>query len=425
MNDSVRLNRREMLKYLGGCGAASASLWLSQPQRSHARISPNEKIVVGLIGCGGMGNHHLRNLIQRNDVEMAAVCDVHIPRYQQAVKTVGGRCRGYQDFRHLLDRKDIDAVWIATPDHWHAMMAVHACQSWKDVYVEKPLTTTVHEGRKIVETARRYGRIVQVGIQQRSMEVFRRAITIAHSGKLGHIVTTRSWIGPNWTFQYEKPENPPKDLDWNLWLGPAPWVPYSPQRFHSFRSFDDYAGGELTNWGPHLVDIALWAMKEDSPLSIQAHGGSYRQDTTHDHETLEIIYEFKGCTMTWSQSFYEHHAGKHYGIMFQGNRGRLIINRKSYIVEPESLGIQEFNQPGEYYIRVSDHHDNFLECIKTRQLPHADCEIGHRATTACLLGNIAIDCRRRLLWDGDTERFVNDEPANRHLYRPYRAPWNL
>lgn len=419
------MKRRDLLRSAGRTAVAAMGASFCSPRRAHGRLSANGRTAVALVGCGGMGNHHLRNLVKRSDVDVAAVCDVHTPRYVEAAKVAGGRCQGYQDYRRVLDRKDIDAIWVATPDHWHALIAIHGCQAWKDVYVEKPLTTSVREGRKIVEAARRYGRIVQVGIQQRSMEVYWKALEIARSGKLGQITTTRSWIGPNGIGGWETPQDPPDGLDWDLWLGPAPWVPYSPQRFGSFRAFDDYAGGEMTNWGPHLVDIALWAMNEDRPLSIQAVGGTYREPSANDHESIEVVYEFKGATMTWSQGHQERHAGKGYGTMFQGTRGRLIMDRYSLMVEPESLGISEFRQPGEYFITVKNHHDNFLECIRNRRLPRADVEIGHRATSACLLGNIAIDVRRRLVWDGDAERFVGDEQANRHLYRPYRAPWHL
>jgi predicted dehydrogenase len=396
------------------------------PGISRAGTSPGEKVVVGLIGCGGMGNHHLRNLIARDDVEVAAVCDVFTPRYEQAAQLVGGRCKGYQDYRYILDRNDIDAIWVATPDHWHALITIRGCQARKDVYVEKPLTTTVYEGRKIVETARRYGRIVQVGIQQRSMAVFQKAIDIIHGGGLGDVVTARTWLGPNGNPGPETHEDPPGGLDWDLWLGPAPWVPYSPQRFHAFRAFDDYAGGELTNWGPHLVDIVLWAIGQDRPLAVQAHGGSYRGPMGDDHETIEAIWEFNNATLTWSQGFQEKHAGKTYGILFQGTKGRLIIDRRSLVLDPPVNGLTEYLHPSEeYYITVEDHQTDFLESIRTRRPPRADAEIAHRATTACLLANIAVDCHRRLVWDGDAERFIGDEAADRHLHRPYRAPWYL
>ena len=428
--DASRLSRRDFLNRLGkGTWAtAAAGAWMYSPRRSHARIAHNERVAVGLIGCGWMGNHHIKYLQRRKDVEIAALCDVYTPRYVEAVKKVGGHCQGYQDFRHVLDRKDIDAIWVVTPDHWHPLIAVHGCQAGKDVYVEKPLSTTLHEGRKIVEAARRCGRIVQVGTQQRSMNVFRQAVGHVHRGTLGPISTVRAWAGPNFDVGREQISAPPEGLDWNMWLGPAPWVPYSRQRFGAFRGFKDYTGGELTDWGTHLIDIARWGMGEEYPLSIQALSSSAGGLTMSDYRTVEVVYEFPGCTLTWSQAPHELHAGRDYGIMFQGTRGRLIVDRESFLVEPASLGIPETNvseEFEEYFVTVEDHHTNFFECLRTRTLPRSDIEIGHRSTSVCLLGNIAVDLRRRLTWDGWTEQFVNDEQANRHLYRPYRAPWHL
>lgn len=420
------IGRRELLRRLGTTAVAAAGITALRPRRAYGRLGANEKIVVALIGHGGMGSHHLRNLVKRTDVEVAAVCDVYTPRYVEGVGVAGGHCQGYPDYRRVLDRKDIDAIWVATPDHWHTLIAIQGCQAWKDVYVEKPLSTTVREGRAIVETARRYGRIVQVGIQQRSMDVYQQAIRLVHGGRLGEVATARTWIGPNGSIAVETPQDPPEGLDWDLWLGPAPSVPYSPQRFHAFRAFDDYAGGELTNWGPHLVDIALWGIGQDKPLRVQATGGSYRALPGDDQEVIDVVWEFPGATVTWSQGFHEAHAGKRYGTMFEGTAGRLIIDRQSFVVEPGSLGVAEYFHPEkDFFITVGQHHTNFLECIRSRRLPRADVEIGHRATSACLLANIAIDCRRTLRWDGSAERFIGDEQANRHLFRPYRAPWHL
>ncbi len=419
------LKRRDFLKTLGRGAALTTAALLTHSRPARAGLTANEKIVVGLIGCGGMGNAHLDTLLREHGVEVAAVCDVHVPRYEAAKKKVGGACEGYQDFRRVLDRKDIDAVFSATPDHWHALTTIMGCQAWKDVYVEKPLTTTVYEGRKVVETARRYGRIVQCGLQQRSMDVYRRAMDIVHGGKLGEIVTARAWIGPNGSPPTETPMDPPKDLDWDMWLGPAPWVPYSPQRLN-FRAFKDYAGGELTNWGPHLLDIVLWGLQQNAPLSVTGHAGSYRSiPMGGDQETLEVIYEFKGCTVTWSQAFNEQHFKKGYGTMFQGTSGVLAIDRPSFVVEPASLGIPEYKQKGESWIRIAEHHKNFFDCMRTRELPRSDCEIAHRTTSMCLLGNIAVDLRRKLVWDGQAERFIGDDQANRSLFRPYRSPWHL
>ena len=417
------INRRGFLKRTAAA-AAGTTLFLGG-QKAHGSFSPNEKIVVALVGCGGMGNAHLANLAGRTDVEVAAVCDVCIPRYEDAQKRVGGRCEGYQDWRKILDRKDIDAIFVATPDHWHALMAVWGCQAGKDMYVEKPMTTCVAEGRKVVDTARRCGRIVQVGIQQRSMPVFKKAIKVVEQGRLGSLVRTRAWIGSNGGMLVEHPTDPPANVDWDMWLGPAPWVPFSPERFGAFRAFHDYAGGELTNWGVHLMDIALWAMKEDRPLTVQSLGGSYTGPSGDDPLTMEVLYEFKGCTLTWTQSPSYTVMGRGHGTLFEGTKGRLAIDRSSFKVEPETLGVTEYQSRGEFFIRLTEHHDNFFDCIRTRQLPAGDCEIGHRATTVCLLGNIAAELRRRLVWDGEKECFVGDEAADRMLSRPYRAPWYL
>jgi predicted dehydrogenase len=419
------MKRRDFVKKAGqGIGAAAFSTAFGSKRPAQAGFSPNEKIVVGLIGCGGQGGAHMMNLAKRQDAEVAAVCDVYKPRYETYAKRTGSRCEGYQDYRRILDRDDIDAVFIATPDHWHALMTIHACQAGKDVYVEKPLTTTIYEGRKAVEAARRYGRVVQNGIQQRSMEVFKRSIDLIRSGKLGQVTTARSWIGPNGGMSVEVPGDPPEGLDWDMWLGPAPWVPFSPQRFGGFRFFEDYAGGELTNWGPHLMDIALWGLGQDKPLSIQGTGVSPTGLPGSDPQNLEVVYEFKGATLTWSQAPNQTYAGKGYGTLFHGTAGRLIVNRESYVLDPPSIA-PEYKSEGEFFIRLEEHHTNFFECMRSRELPAADIEIGHRSDSLCLLGNIAVDLKRRLVWDGDAERFIGDEQANRYLYRPYRAPWHL
>ena len=416
--------RREFLGLIG-YGTAATGLGVAT-MRSTEAAGANDKILVAVIGCGGMGNHHIDGLLPRTDVDIAAVSDVYAPRVAEAVKKTQGKAKGYNDYRRILDRDDIDAIFIATPDHWHTLIAIHGCQAGKDVYVEKPLSTTIAEGRAIVDAARRYYRVVQVGTQQRSMPNFQKAVEIVRSGQLGTVTSTRAWIGPNGVMGYETHEPVPDGLDWDMWLGPAPWVPYSPQRFGGFRAFHDYAGGELTNWGPHLVDIVHWGMGRDRPLTIQAVGGSYtRLSGSDDYETLEVTYEFDRFMMTWQQAHGLEYVGKTYGTMFRGTEARLMIDRNSFVVLPESKGIPE-SKPSEYFwIDIGTHHDNFFECMRTRKRPNADIEIGHRSTSTCLLGNIALAARRKLVWDGDNERFVNDEQANRHLFRPYRAPWHL
>lgn len=424
---SRKLNRRGFLSTMGkGAVAGLASMAALKPKTASAGIGPNETIRLGLIGCGGMGNRHLESLLGRNDCQVVAACDVYMPRAEAARERVGGECQAYQDYRHVLDRDDIDAVFVPTSDHWHALITIHACQARKDVYVEKPLSTTIVEGRAMVDAARRYGRVVQVGTQQRSLKLFQDAVDIVHSGKIGQVTSAGSWIGVNGQAGLETLQDPPEGLDWDLWLGPAPWVPYSPQRQFSFRAFHDYANGELTNWGVHLQDIVLWGLREDWPLSIQAIGGNYRQvPGSDDFENIEINYKFKGANVTWQQRHAENVGGKGYGIRFNGTAGRLYMDRGSFVVERPGLGIEEEFETGDPWIDVNSHHSNFFECIRTRERPHSDVELGHRATSMVLLGAIALDCGRTLEWDGENERFLNDEQANRYLSRPYRAPWHL
>lgn len=425
MQTQRNISRRRFLRTVGSAAVFSAAPGIWKSNRAYARVSPNDKIICGLVGCGGQGTTHLRAMLKNPDVQLAAVCDVYKPRCEEAAASVGEDCQGYQDYRRIIEREDIDCVFCATPDHWHTLISIHACQAWKDVYVEKPLSTTIYEGRQIVENARRYDRIVQVGLQQRSIDIFQNAVDIVHKGKLGQIVTARSWIGANGYRGFETPGNPPDGLDWDLWLGPAPWVPYSPQRFGAFRAFHDYASGELTNWGPHLIDIAHWGIQQDRPLNIQAVGASRDYSGADDYEIMEILFEYQNCNLTWQQAHNLEYVGKTYGTMFIGTQGKLMIDRQSYVVQPDSLGIPE-GKPEQYeWVTVKTHHDNFFQCMRTRELPNCDIEIGHRTTSACLLGHIALKCKRKLDWDGEAELFLNDEAANRYLRRPYRAPWHL
>ena len=431
MKKKDELNRRAFLGTVGkgALGGLAGAVALG-PRRAAARTGANDRLRLALIGCGGMGNRHLDTLIGEEETDVIAVCDVHIPRYEASARKVedktGKKPDGYQDYRRVLERDDIDAVYVATPDHWHALIAIHACQAWKDAYVEKPVSTTIAEGRAMVNAARRYGRVMQVGTQQRSLTMFKDAVGIVQSGKLGKITMAGAWVGTNGGTGNETHGPVPEGLDWDMWLGPAPWVPFSPERFGAFRAFHDYANGELTNWGVHLLDVIQWGIREDWPLNVQAVGGNYRRLAgSDDYENVDALYEYKRCTVAWEQRHSNAYHGKGYGMRFQGTGGSLTMDRGSFVVEPESLGIPETFETGDPWIDVVTHHNNFYECMRTRNRPAADIEQAHRSTTTCLLAAIALDCRRKLHWDGDAEKFIDDEQANRHLFRPYRAPWHL
>lgn len=426
----MNLNRRRFIHCLSQTTAAAALIPKGLSSYA-AHVGLHEKVRLGVIGCGGMGGRHIEALAVDAECEVVALCDVFQPRYEQWQAKVeelsGKRPEGYQDFRRLLDRKDIDAIFVVTPDHWHPLLAILGCQAGKDVYVEKPVCTTIEEGRAMVNTARRYGRIVQVGTQQRSMPVFQKAIEVVRSGRLGQITGAGAWVGTNGWGVGENPGPAPEGLDWDLWLGPAPKVPYSRERHFGFMGWQDYArGGQLTNWGVHLMDIVHWGIGQDSPLNVQAVGGSYRHHPGADnYETIEAVFEYPGCNVTWEQRHSSTHAGKGYGIRFSGTEGELFVDRGTFKVRPEGLGIEEFVGEPERSWANPDHHHDFFRCVRTRVLPAADIEQGFRSTASVLLAGVALKVGRKLNWDGSAEAFLHDEAANRFLTRPYRSPWHL
>ncbi|MCP4642021.1 MAG: Gfo/Idh/MocA family oxidoreductase [bacterium] len=424
---SRAVNRRTFL----GTTAALATGVALKPGAARATVGANDKVRIAVIGCGGMGSRHVAALSKNPECSLAAVCDVYNPRYEAAAKAVtentGATCDGYQDFRHILDRDDIDAIMIASPDHWHPLLTILGCQAGKDVYVEKPACTTIEEGRAMVTAARRYGRVVQLGTQQRSMPLFQQAIDLIHGGAIGTVTGATAWVGTNGLHVGDTPGTPPPELDWDLWLGPAPYAPFSNERFGAFRAFWDYArGGELANWGVHLMDIVHWGIRQDRPLNVQAAGGCYRHGAGSDnYEVLDALWEYPGCTVTWEQRHANTHSGKGYGIRFQGTKGRLTIDRGTFIVDPPELGIGEVIGEPELSWANTDHHNDFFDAIRTRRRPIADIEQGVRSTSAILIAGVALLARRRLEWDAAAEQFINDPGANRHLTRPYRSPWRL
>lgn len=434
MKQRTGITRREALRLLGRSAAAATAFGLVRPRNASAapRLGSNDKIRIAMIGCGGMGFRHLEALAVNPRCDIVAVCDCFKPRHEAGAGVVMQHYNGrapdqYADFRKVLDRKDVDAVFTPTPDNWHPLITIKSCEAGKDVYVEKPACMTIAEGRAMVNAARRYGRVVQLGTQQRSMPVFQKAIEIVRSGKLGQICNASAWIGANVWGSGETPAPIPAGLDWDMWLGPAPYVPYSRERHFGWMGWHDYArGGQLTNWGVHLLDIVHWGIGEDRPLSVQAVGGSYRGGAgSENYDTIETVFEFRNCTVTWEQRYSNLHNQRGYGVKFQGTDGTLYVDRSTFSVEPESLGIQSFAGEPERTWANKDHHNNFFDCVMSRKRPAADIEQGVRSTSTVLLAGIALKVKRKLYWDGETETFRHDEQANRHLSRTYRAPWHL
>jgi predicted dehydrogenase len=406
-------------------------------------LGANDRVGIGLIGCGGMGQFNLKDFMRTNQVDVVAIADVYEPHLNIGIAITLGKAKGYKDFRRLLEHKDIDAVIVATPDHWHAPIMIAACDAGKDVYEEKPLSHTVFEGRKMIEAAARNKRVVQVGTQQRSGAHFQKAVELVRSGKLGKVTYAETWFFMNmWPDGLGNPPDtdPPPGLDWDFWLGPAPYRPCNRNRYQSsFRWFWDYSGGTLTDWGTHLIDVVHWAMGVDAPQTIYATGGKYViPDNRETPDTLDVIYQYpaspvsgKEFLLRFSNRFANAHTPDNhmYGMQFYGTEGTLFIDRNGYTLWPEatqvggesiasSATIKSDGSPQHY-----PHVLNFLDCLRTRQKPASDVETTHRATSACILANISYKLGRKLHWDGQREKFIDDPEADKLLTKDYRKPW--
>ncbi len=422
--------RREFLAKTAGA-ALTTSLFTG------AVKGANDRVRIGHIGMGRMGRGNLGHSMKQDNVEIAAVCDVYKPHLEQAVEMTKGQAKGVRDFREILADKSIDIVGISTPDHWHAYMTVEACKAGKDVYVEKPICVTIDEGQKMVAAARKYKRVVQAGTMQRSGVHFQKAAEIVKSGDLGKICFVRTWNYGNMAQEGigNPPDGePPSDLDWDMWLGPAPRREFNknrfgvdPKAFSHFRWFWDYAGGMMTDWGIHLLDIVHMAMNEAMPSSITSLGGKFWLNDNRDTpDTLQVTYEYPGFIATYEnrnsngQSMFE----KSYGITFHGSKGTLFVDRSMYKLIPERGATLEAVEAKSSNNANDAHWRNFLECVKTRQKPASDIEICNRSTAACLLGNIALRSKLRVDFDARTWTVAQKE-ARKFTAREERKPWRI
>jgi len=428
MHASRRITRRKFLAKTARSAAGVAAA-LSAPvivPRSVFGVSglaaANDRLALGWIGCGGQGNSDVGNLLKTGQVELVAVCDAYYEHAAKAAQKGRAGTEIYKDFRALLDRDDIDIVEIATPDHWHALTAIAACQAGKDIYCQKPLSLTIEEGRAMVAAVRRYNRIFQVGSQQRSEFSFRRACELVRSGRIGQLQYVETRIGGNRTCGYDGFDPIPEGLDWDMYLGPAPWVPYNRHRtFESFRWFWDYSGGSMTDWGAHHNDIAQWGLGTDhtGPVEIQ---GSGVFPTSGLMET-PISYQ---ATFKYKNGVEIHCSSEGNDCTFYGTDGWITCNRGGKLISDPPDIVQEPLGPNDVHLYESPgHHRNFIECVQSRKTPICDVEIGHRSITICHLGNISIRLGRKIYWDPDKEQIVGDEEAARWVGKPMRKPWHL
>lgn len=441
-------SRRQFLKGSLAAGAVAGSAMFKRGMvlASPKVLGANDRIRVGLIGCGGMGRGDLRDMLRVKNTECVALCDVDDEQTEKAAKLVdeqfsqkpGLRSR---DFRKLIDQKNIDAVIVGTPDHWHAIPTIMACQAGKDVYVEKPLSLTIAEGRAMVQAARKHDRVVQMGTQQRSAPHYTEAVEYVKSGKLGKIRLVRAWAYLDWKGELPKvpDSDPPPSVDYDMWLGPAPKLPFNKYRFHfNFRWYWDYSGGLMTDWGAHMIDIANWGMGIKAPSSAVSVGGKfgYPDDAMETPDTQQVVWAYPEFTMIW-----EHMLGagrgpeaREHGVLFHGNLGVLVVDRSGWEVYPETDRIEK---PRQYKTagvprRSADNADyhlthvqNFVDCMRSRKRPNSDVEIGHNSMIACHLGNIAQRLGRQIKWDVENEKVIGDPEAQRYISKEYRAPWKL
>ena len=422
----THLNRRQFLKTTS-LAALSTPLVISA---ATPRKDANERITMGFIGTGKQGGGLLHNFLNHPDTQVLAVCDVDTTRREHFGKAVDEfyrvkgntefkGCTQHKDFRELLGRKDIDAVVIATPDHWHAYIAVMACNTGKDIYCEKPLSLTIHEARAMVNATRKNDRVFQTGSMQRSSKEFRKACELVRNGRLGKIKQVIVDVGPP-SVPCDLPEETMEPgLDWDMWLGPAPMRPYnsilSPRGVHDFfpnwRNYREYSGGAMTDWGAHHFDIAQWGlgMDDSGPVEI------IPPEDPKATRGVRFLYA-NGVEMIHGDSG---------GVLFIGTEGKILVNRGKFEATPTALGEDPLPDNAIRLYNSYNHGKDFLDCMRSRKRPICDVEIGCRSVTVCHLGNLAYWHHRHLKWDPAKEQFIGDPEANQWLDRPKRGPWKV
>ncbi len=426
-------SRRRFLQMTSAATVALPLIISPRSLRSAMQGAPSDRVGIGFIGAGRRAGQ-LTALPK--DAQIVAVADCFLPAAEKMAQRF--KCRAIHDYRHMLELPEVDAVVIATPDHWHTLPAVHACQAGKDVYLEKPLTLTIREGRQLVNAVRKHGRILQTGSQQRSIPRNRVGCEMVRNGAIGKLHTI---IASNYESPWEcaLPEQPiPDGLDWNTWCGQTQPVPYhidiqTPRANPGWISFRPWSGGEMTGWGAHGFDQMQWALDacQSGPIEVWVEDGSFQPPTYTQPGSIQAGN--KACSRPLIRMRYANEVlvkleddAPRGGAHFVGDRGTITINRNELSSDPPEIVIEATRDMkfagGD---NLDDHMADWVSCIKSRELPVADVEIGHRSATVCHLGNIARWTGRRLQWDPENEQFVGDEEANQLVARQQRSGYEI
>ena len=430
----MAMKRRTFLKSMSAAAIAAPTI---VPSSVFGQNAPSNRINMATIGTGGQGTFLMGRFLPFEDIQMVAVCDLDSNRRLQAKQTVEEKyaaatasgtykgCDAYNDFREVTGRDDIDAVIIATVDHWHTLVSLSALRNGKDIYCEKPLTLTIEEGRVLSDEVKKHGTVFQVGSMQRSDAKFRQACELVRNGYIGKVDT--AYVGLPDANKYTiglQPEMPvPPELDYNFWLGQAPWAPYTERRVHfDYRWILDYSDGMIADWGAHHLDIAQWGLGRDltGPSFIEGQG-KFLRDGLWDHAVeFHVVYTYDdGVKIDLTTSLVNKQ-----GVRFVGSEGEVFVSRREITATPESLLSKVIGPDETRLYRSNNHYRNFLECVRSREETITPVEVGHRSATVCHMGNIAMLQGRKLEWDPVAERFVNDPAADRMIRRTMRSPWN-
>ena len=422
------INRK---KFIIQGGAAALSLAFLQGLSQ--KVAPSDRLRIAHIGLGGMGNNHMKWFAALPEVEIVALCDLDQDHLNSTFKTLqtlqpGTKAELYSDFRKVLDRSDIDAISCATPDHWHAQIATLAFQAGKDVYGEKPLSYDIREGQLMLKNLQQHKRIFQLGNQIHATDNYHRVVEIIRSGAIGKVHTVRIWktgfppeLGP------ANIQTPPPTLDWDMWLGAAPYTDYTPQRCHfTYRYFKDYSGGVFADFWCHIADIVFWSVDPKNLTSISAEGEA-QQGIGDAPKWVDVDYEFDGLKLYWTHEAPDvpGAANRSIGAWFEGDKGTLICDYGTREITINGQTVTDLKEVPQTLERSPGHQQNFVNAVKARQQPESNLEYARRLTLPMHLGLISYQLNRPLKWDGKREKFIDDKEADKLLHREYRKKWNL